>query len=365
MHIISFDVPYPPNYGGVIDVFYKLKNLAEQGVEIYLHTYEFGRGRQKELDKYCKKVYYYTRGNFFINLFSRKPFTAKTRNDKTLIENLNKDSFPILFEGLKTTYPLIKNDFSNRKILIRTHNIEHYYYKGLRKSETSKLKKIFFEIEAKKLKSYESILLKADYILTISKFEQLYFNHRFGSKTIYIPVFYNHKFGKLNDIKDKFILWHGDLRVSDNYKSALFMIDVFANLKHNLVIASSFKNKKVIKEISRYKNISFDILKKETQLDLLFETAHIHTLLTFQKTGIKLKLLNVLCRGKFIIANTLMIEDTGLEGACHLANTKKEFKDTIEKLIQKDYKKENSKKRLSLLQDLNPVKSAKRIIELL
>ncbi len=28
LHIISFDIPYPPNYGGVIDVFYKLKALA-------------------------------------------------------------------------------------------------------------------------------------------------------------------------------------------------------------------------------------------------------------------------------------------------------------------------------------------------
>ena len=27
VHIVSFDVPYPPNYGGVIDVFYKIKTL--------------------------------------------------------------------------------------------------------------------------------------------------------------------------------------------------------------------------------------------------------------------------------------------------------------------------------------------------
>ena len=29
LHIISFDVPYPANYGGVIDVFYRVKALTE------------------------------------------------------------------------------------------------------------------------------------------------------------------------------------------------------------------------------------------------------------------------------------------------------------------------------------------------
>jgi hypothetical protein len=49
LHIISFDVPYPANYGGVIDVFYKLKNLHKAGVKIILHCFEYGRGEQKEL----------------------------------------------------------------------------------------------------------------------------------------------------------------------------------------------------------------------------------------------------------------------------------------------------------------------------
>ena len=27
INIVSFDIPYPPNYGGIIDVFYKIKAL--------------------------------------------------------------------------------------------------------------------------------------------------------------------------------------------------------------------------------------------------------------------------------------------------------------------------------------------------
>ena len=39
LHIISFDNPYPPVYGGVIDVFYKIKDLHAEGYEIYLHCF--------------------------------------------------------------------------------------------------------------------------------------------------------------------------------------------------------------------------------------------------------------------------------------------------------------------------------------
>ena len=34
LHVVSFQVPFPPDYGGLIDVYYKLKALKEAGDEI-------------------------------------------------------------------------------------------------------------------------------------------------------------------------------------------------------------------------------------------------------------------------------------------------------------------------------------------
>jgi hypothetical protein len=135
IHIISFDIPYPANYGGAIDVFYKIKSLSNLGVKIILHCFEYNKERQEELDKYCEKVYYYTRNNLFYSLLSYIPFIVKTRANNELIINLKRDSYPILFEGLHTTFPLLKNVFLNRKVFIRMHNKEGDYYKGLAKSE--------------------------------------------------------------------------------------------------------------------------------------------------------------------------------------------------------------------------------------
>ena len=41
LHIISFDIPYPPNYGGVIDVYYKIRTLHKLGIKIHLHCFEY------------------------------------------------------------------------------------------------------------------------------------------------------------------------------------------------------------------------------------------------------------------------------------------------------------------------------------
>ena len=160
LHIISFDVPYPTNYGGVIDVFYKLKALHHLGVIIYLHVFEYGKGEQVELKKYCKEVFYYPRNSFVKSFFSKTPFIVKSRGSNLLIANLNKNDYPILFEGLHTTLPVIKDSLKNRNIYLRAHNIEHRFYKGLEKSESNAFKRTFFRRESKKLRRYEKILKK-------------------------------------------------------------------------------------------------------------------------------------------------------------------------------------------------------------
>ena len=85
LHIVSFNVPYPPDYGGVIDVFYKIKALKEAGVQIHLHCYEYGREAAPELDTLCKSVNYYHREKRLRDLSSLKPFIVKSRRDSAYV----------------------------------------------------------------------------------------------------------------------------------------------------------------------------------------------------------------------------------------------------------------------------------------
>lgn len=358
-------MPYPPNYGGVIDVFYKLKALYDLKVKIYLHTFEYGRGRPKELDKFCEQVFYYQRNSSIINVLSKAPYIVKSRSSNELIQNLKKIKAPILFEGLHTTFPLINGNFDDRKVLVRAHNIEHLYYGGLAKSESRIYRKIFFKTEAKKLNVYENILDKVDAILTISPSEHNYFRNRFIDKAVYIPVFHpNIKVRKLSK-KGNFALYHGDLRVADNIKSVYFLIDIFKQLDYELVIASSFKNHSIIKEITNYNHMRFVEIESQNHMLDLFEKAHINVLPTFQKTGIKLKLINTLFNGRFCVVTPKMVNETGLEKLCEIGRSREEFIQKVNELIYRDYVDIAIGEREKALKPFNISENAQKIIDIL
>ncbi|MDG1040003.1 MAG: hypothetical protein P8H13_05435 [Polaribacter sp.] len=363
LHIVSFNIPYPPNYGGIIDVFYKIKELHKLNIELYLHCFEYDRPQQKELEKYCKEVFYYSRKSKTKTLFSTTPYIVKSRENNLLIDRLKKTNAPVLFEGLHTSFSLTKTTFKS-KVFIRTHNIEHEYFKGLAKSESNFLKKIFYQLEALKFKKYEKIIRKADGIFSISAFEQKYFLSKYGKKCNYIPAFHKANFSKNTLNRGDYILYHGDLRISDNIKSALYLIDIYKNSSFKLLIASN-DNSFIKNEVKKHKNIEFKRIKNQEELKNLFESAHINTLITFQKTGIKLKLLNAMYQGKFIIANTEMIADTGLENLCEMANTKEEILQKTELLFSRDFCESELKKRKKKLNGFNPEASAKRMIEII
>ena len=135
LHIIAFDVPFPPDYGGVIDIFYKLKALQEEGIKITLHCFEYGRGKKNELDNYCEKIFYYKRKASKHLLLDSLPYIVASRKSEELVSNLTKDNSPILFEGLHCCFHLSDKRLKTRKKIVRMHNIEHTYYSNLAKVE--------------------------------------------------------------------------------------------------------------------------------------------------------------------------------------------------------------------------------------
>ena len=99
LHVISFDIPFPANYGGVIDVYYKLVWLHKLGLKIHLHCFEYGRKHAKELEAVCEKVNYYPRATDFMSHVGFLPYTVKSRISSKLRKRLLKDDAPILCEA--------------------------------------------------------------------------------------------------------------------------------------------------------------------------------------------------------------------------------------------------------------------------
>ncbi|NQU53629.1 MAG: glycosyltransferase family 1 protein, partial [Bacteroidetes bacterium] len=291
INIISFNIPYPANYGGVIDVFHKIKTLHNYGYEVVLHCFQYGRQPQPELEKYCSKIYYYKRKKGFQHLFSPLPYIVATRKNKQLLENIKANNYPILFEGVHTCFYVNHPDLANRKKMIRMHNIEHHYYEELAKATTDVFKKLFFYIESKKLKKYERILSNDFSIIAISKNDYNYFIDK-HSDVKYIPAFHPLEEVISKPGKGDYFLYHGNLAVEENEKAVLFLIEkVFLNAKDQLIIAGKSPTNRISQKVQQNKNIKLEANPTEKAMNALIINAHCCVLPTFQATGLKLKLL--------------------------------------------------------------------------
>lgn len=369
LHIVSFDIPIPQNYGGVIDIYYKVKALHDIGVKVILHCFEYGRAHNLELNKVCQKVYYYKRKTFINPLFGELPYIVNSRNSPELLERLLEDNYPILFEGIHTTYLIGEKQLSQRFKIVRTHNIEHDYYKNLEEVESNWFKKYFFRLEAERLKRYEKKLKKANLILAISPADVSYFAHKFGSMVKYLPAFHsnNHISSEAGD--GAFVLYHGNLSVGENNFAALYLVnEVFddeLSSKIPLVIAGQNPTKALIQAVKSKSNIRLLSHVTTDEIHDLINKAKINVLPTFQSTGIKLKLLNALFMGKHCIVNELMVSNTGLENACVVCSTAEKMKKAIEKYWDLPFDSKEVNRRELLLKTFDNKKNAMKLLDLI
>ncbi len=352
LHVISFDNPYPPNYGGVIDVYYKLLALKEAGVAVTLHVFEYGRSRQAKLEEICKQVYYYPRRTF-VNPFSGSmPYIVSTRNDAQLLQNLLLDNHPILFEGLHSCFFLNHPDLSKRKKMVRMHNIEHDYYRKLEDVESNFFKKYFFAKEADRLEKFELVLKHANRIFAISPNDEKALSKRYG-KVRLLPAFHAniHLTGQVGS--GSFAFYHGNLSVGENDEAAKYLVgQVFNQLQYPLVIAGNNPSAALKKMVEEYPHITLLQNVSTEKITELTQQAHINVLPTFQNTGIKLKLINVLYQGRWVLANNLMVDETGLKDLCVVANSVEEMRKSIIALMDKPFVAEELKNREKILNSL-------------
>jgi glycosyltransferase involved in cell wall biosynthesis len=321
IHLVSFDVPFPANYGGVIDVFYKIKALHKAGIGIKLHCFSYGRDKNEELEKYCERVYYYSRNTSLFTHFSSIPYIVKSRKNKELFGNLMRDNQPIIFEGLHTCGYLNHPKLANRLKIVRTHNVEHEYYSQLALNEKNSFKKKYYKLESWKLKRFEKIVHHANHILTISKNDQHYFQTLF-EHTHLVPAFHQYETVQSQEGFGMYALYHGNLAVNENEHAAIFLIEeVFSKVDFTCVIAGSGASESLKSKIAPFEHIVLRENISDEEMQTLLLEAHVHILPSFQQTGIKLKLLHSLFAGRFCIVNQLMIENTGLEHFCEVTTS--------------------------------------------
>jgi glycosyltransferase involved in cell wall biosynthesis len=360
LHIISFTIPYPPNYGGVIDVFFKIRALSKAGVKIHLHCFQYGREAADQLEQYCESVHYYPRKKMYQALYRSQPYVTASRESGSLLEVLKSDGYPILFEGLHTCACLGHPDLRERMKVVRMHNVEWDYYRQLGKAERNFFLKFYYYTESIKLRRFEEILQFADYILAISPKDELEYRERF-EKTRYLPAFHPNDHVSILPGKSDYALYHGSLGIVENHQAALYLISkVIKGTDIHLKIAGRNPLNSLKKLAAKSQHVELVENPNDLELDKLIRGAQVNILPTFQPTGIKLKLLNALFRGRYCLVNENMVKETGLEGLCVVGNSAEEMQKALISLMEKDFKEEAIIGRKALLNEHFSNKSSAR-----
>ena len=365
LHIVSFDVPYPPDYGGAMDVFYRLKALSEAGVQIILHCFDYGRGQHQELEKYAQKVFYYKRHSKWLKATSKTPMIIASRANEELLQNLVNQEGAILFEGQHTTAFIQHPALKNRKKFVRIHNVEHVYYNELAKAENSFFRKTFFKQEAKKLMEQEFSLSASDVLFCITDKEQAYYSQK-GFKTERLEVSFPLDFLFASQ-KKEFSLFHGNLSVPENEKVALWLMDKIApQLNHPLLIVGKNPTSRLKKKSAKRDNVKLIENPSRLEMEQLLKEAKAHIMWTFQNTGVKLKLLHALTTNSVVIANDIMLEGTSLSSLCEIVNTPEELTPLLNKTLPIPIQEKEIASRKTLLQNhFGPQQTANKIIKYL
>jgi len=368
LHIVSFSVPYPPNYGGIIDVFYKVMALHALNVRIHLHCFVYDRKPDPILTYICESVNYYPRKTGFFKTISLKPYIVTSRNSDELINNLLKDDYPILFEGLHSCYYIDDSRLKNRMKIYRESNIEHQYYYQLFKAEKKFTSKCFFLIESLKLRLYQRILRHASLMLVVSASDTAYLQRQFPqNKIVYLPSFHPNDHFRCKEGRGRYVLYNAKLSVPENYRVAEFLIKkVFNDLDIPLLIAGLDVPPFLTKLTENNNNIEIVDSPSIDEMQKFIENAQINIMVTFQATGLKLKFLNALYNGRFVLANEAMTAGTSLKELCIIANTPAEMKKTLLNLFKQNFDYSNVEQRRRILEaNYDNHRNAEKILKLI
>ncbi len=374
IQVVSFQMPFPANYGGVIDVYYKLKALHDAGAYVILHTFIYDREINDNIKKVADEIYYYPRKKTLMGTLSLYPFIVNTRRNDALLKRIEQIDAPVLLEGLHTCALLKDLHFKGVRTAVRTHNIEHEYYEALSKATDNPIKKILYKIESLRLKRFESILKYANVIFPLSCPDKKYFEDKFSDTTVKLlyPFFNDSDNSVMNSTADGLnvdVLYHGNLDVVENRKGLIFILNEVLPLlddKCSFVVAGKCSSKRLV-NCMLSKGVHFVNHPSDKELDTLISSAKVNLLISFQSTGIKLKLLNALSKGNGVsVVNSHMVSDDLLRKFCMVADTPMEIAKYINEILRNPVSEDAIKKqREDFSSCFNTVKGAKIIIDCL
>ena len=191
-----------------------------------------------------------------------------------------------------------------------------------------------------KLKLYQKVLKNASLMLVVSQKDTQYLKTHFpDNKVEYLPSF--HANNRVDSIvgKGTYALYNGNIEVPENAHAVAYLIEqVFNNIDIPLIIAGMNPPEYIRQLANTRSNIKVISNPDDSKMFELIRDAHVNILVTFQATGLKLKLLNTLYKGRFCLVNDKMLNGTGLNELCVVGDSPQAQKVLLKDLFHRKFK---------------------------
>lgn len=277
--------------------------------------------------------------SYHISRFNSKQFHQK------LIEILSQNSFDIV--QLETLYmaPYIETirSYSNAKIVIRLHNIEHQIWQRLIQNETNILKKITLRWLTFELKKYElSIFDKIDGFMAISAVDYTFFNFkRPDTKGKIIPFgididdYQPDENYMPSDIPELFHI--GSMNWLPNIEGIeWFLEDVWPLILEKFpLITFTIAGKNIPDHFYSKNGKNFNVIGEVADAKQFILSKDIMIVPLLSGSGIRIKIIEGMALGKTIITTSIGAEGLDINDGVNIliANTPEEFLDKITQCV--------------------------------
>ncbi len=352
--------PFPPSDGGTIAMNNVTQGLLHAGHQVKVLAIETPKHRVNRNalpSEYLsatgfESVFVDTSISYtaaFETVFTRKAYQVSrfySKNfAKKIAEVLKKEHFDIIhLESLFTTpYISIIRQFSNAKIVLRTHNIEHQIWKRVAKNERNWIKKWAIRYMSNQLERYECGLAgQIDAFAAISEPDYHFFSTLYGSLPgtilplgIDIDDYPDNEEYMPSDVPELFHV--GSMNWRPNVEGIEFFLDDVwpLVLERFPEITFTIAGRSIPPTIAHRTDKNLIIAGEVPSANEFILSKDIMIVPILSGSGVRVKIIEGMALGKTIITTTIGAEGLAVENGKNIlvADTPEEFVEAIAKCV--------------------------------
>ncbi len=345
-------MPWPAEYSGSTDLYYRMAALHQMGVKIHFHCLQKRPVPiPPEMDAICHSIEIHeTKMDWFTASMSL-PYTVRSHASKALIVSLKKDDYAIKFEGINACHALFGNALKARNIFIRLHAVKHIDFAQLAAIAKNWLRRRYYKFESASYFRFKRQIVNKAQVLAINENDRAIYQSFGAQYAHWLPMFVPHIKLSTQVGKGSFCLYHADLTVPENIEVVKWLIKhIFDNNHLPFVVAGKNPSAALVERI--YESSSNCVIENPTDEELkdLIEKAQINIVPTMHFSGINNNVLHSLFLGKHCITNSRAVDGTKLAELCHVIDDPNKIKETLENLFDVEVSAPEIAKRQEVLQ---------------